>query len=86
MTSVYLLLDFQFLSSSNGKEELNLSKSELNNLSCITRYFSNYDSAKLLENSAETFPASCNTASPPASRIISIRLAQSSIVMDNQQK
>ena len=74
-------VEYDILSSSNGKEELNLSKSELNNLSCITRYFSNSDSAKLLANSAETFPASCNTASPPASRIMSIRLAQSSIVI-----
>ena len=29
--------EYDILSSSNGKEELNLSKSELNNLSCITR-------------------------------------------------
>ena len=40
-------VEYYILSLSNGKEELNLSKSELNNLSCITRYFSNTDSAKL---------------------------------------
>lgn len=57
-----------FINAINGKE-LNLSKSELDNLSCITRYFSNSDSAKLFANSAETTPASSNTTSPPASRI-----------------
>ena len=52
--SCTVYVEYYILSSSNGKEELNLSKSELNNLSCITRYFSNSDSAKLLANSAET--------------------------------
>ena len=53
--------------SSNGNPLLNLSKSDWNNLSCITRYFSNSVSANSLAYSADTIPASGKTASPPAS-------------------
>ena len=67
--------------SSAVAEETNLSKSLSNNLSCITRYFSNSLSAKLFATSADTLPLSRKISSSLNYKNTSRRLAQSSIVI-----
>ena len=68
-------------SPSKGSSPRNLSKSLWNKRSCTMRYFSNSVSACSLASSAVTEPAVCSTSLPPAAKMVSICLAQSSIVI-----